>query len=304
MVAPVARLRSAVPSALAESASRALRRWVPPPVRDRFTGGRHPSSSPPPLPDPSWVGGPPDFVGIGVQRAGTTWWYGLLATHPRIDRPSHLPKELHYFDKLAERRVRDTGVLERYGEFFPRRPGNLSGEWTPGYIADFWAPPLLRAAAPRAKLLAILRDPIERYRSGIVHNRAEGHVWGPFSAELAFARGLYHRQLLRVLDHFPREQVLVLQYEACLRDPWTELKRTFAFLGVDPEVEPPEESTTRRVNHNPPKGELPEHVRESLWEAYEGEVLRLARDFPEIDLELWPNFRHLHSTPPRSRPGE
>ena len=57
--------------------------------------------------------------------------------------------------------------VERYHRNFPRPAGGVTGEWTPRYMYDHWSLRLLRRAAPEARILVILRDPIERYRSAL-----------------------------------------------------------------------------------------------------------------------------------------
>ena len=123
---------------------------------------------PPPWPR-DWVLGPPDFVGVGVQRAGTTWWYRLLCDHPSIQRTRG--KEAHFFDGYFGREFSDLDA-EAYHRLFPRPRGSLIGEWSPRYLHDFWTPALLRRAAPEAKILVLLRDPLQRYQSGLRHELA------------------------------------------------------------------------------------------------------------------------------------
>ena len=81
---------------------------------------------------------------------------------------------------------------------------------------DFWTPALLSRAAPDAKILVILRDPLARYRSGISHDvdvlkrrvRRRSHPYvGAMSANDALNRSLYARQLRRIFEHFDRERV-------------------------------------------------------------------------------------------------
>ena len=84
----------------------------------------------------------------------------------------------------------------------------------------------------------MLRDPVERYRCGLAHDLARGATFGPELAQDHFARGLYHAQLVRLLQHFPREHLLVLQYERCVAGPEPELERTYEDLGVDPSFRP------------------------------------------------------------------
>jgi hypothetical protein len=247
----------------------------------------------PPICPPGLTLGPPDFVGIGGQRCGTTRWFRLLASHPEV-LPSPAAKELHYFDRFYTGRFTpdDAGGYRRY---FPRRAGQKSGEWTPGYVAAPWVPPLLAASAPEARLLVLLRDPLERYLSGLKHDSWVADRAGlPLSQHApmeAFARGLYHAQLMGWLAHFDRSQILILQYERCSIDPLTELQRTLKFIGISEDGFSPD--LDAHPNHQPAKPPLDDSVREAYVDAYRDDVTRLAADFPEIDLSLWPNFAHL-----------
>jgi hypothetical protein len=151
---------------------------------------------------------------------------------------------------------------------------------------------MLAAAAPEAKLLVSLRDPVERYLSGLQHHHGAARAANaPLDASApfeAFMRGLYHAQLSQLLKHFDRSQLLVLQYERCARDPLPELRRTFAFLGVADTAFTSELGA--HPNRQPEKPELHADARRALVEAYTPDVTRLIADFPEIDLTLWPNF--------------
>src|SRR5690242_18385540 len=113
--------------------------------------------------------GPPAFVGVGAQKSGTTWWSAALRDHPEI---SIATKELHFFDSMETLDPRDCPV-DAYHAHFAGEP-LLAGEFTPRYMFDPWVPALLRVAAPEARLIMILRDPVDRYRSGIAHVRSRG----------------------------------------------------------------------------------------------------------------------------------
>jgi hypothetical protein len=241
-----------------------------------------------------WRTGPPDFVGIGAQRAGTTWWYRGIEAHPQVVRVKGQRKELHYFNRFWSGNV-PSDLAARYHSLFPRPPGALTGEWTPRYMHDFWSPGLLREAAPETRVLVLLRDPVERYRSGVSRalRLAEEEGTPIRLAQLADAvwRGFYYEQLHRVFDLFPREQVLVLQFERCRDDPLGEMQRTCRFLGIDPFDELPPVMTRERTPR--PKAELAERMRHELVGMLGEDAERLAALCPEIDLSLWPNFRHL-----------
>ncbi len=231
----------------------------------------------------------PDFVGVGTARSGTTWWDELIHAHPDVHRAPGVPKEVHFFDRFWDGSWTDAEI-ERYHASFARPAGGLAGEWTPGYMVDFWVPLLLRRAAPEARLLVLLRDPIERFRSGLTltENRLT-LSWTPrAAANGGFQRGCYADQLERLWQAFPREQVLVLQYERCVLDPRAELRRTFTFLGLDPAAADGLTAPERRINATRvTKAALSEEQRDRLARAFAPEVERLSRLLPELDLSLW-----------------
>lgn len=133
---------------------------------------------------PGWRVGPPDFVGVGTQRSGTKWWYENVVGHPGVTRVSGPHKELHFFDGLSDVDLSPEWV-ERYHRFFPRPGGTIAGEWTPRYMANFWTPGLLHEAAPEARLLVLLRDPVERYLSGVALESFRASARGDVPVTLA-----------------------------------------------------------------------------------------------------------------------
>lgn len=243
--------------------------------------------APPPECPPDWHIAPPDFVGVGAQRCGTTWWHGLLMDHPGVARAEGVTKELHFFDRFVEDAA-PASVAEDYARYFPRPGGALAGEWTPRYMLDFWAPALLSRCAPAAKLLVMLRDPVERYRSGMALHlqsmRTQGASLHPMASANHVLRSLYDLQLSRVLAHFPRGQLLVLQYEACVRDPGGELDRTYRFVGLDPGHRPAALAATSNASET----DLKPHPDRELAALLAGDARALGARFPEIDLSLWP----------------
>ena len=242
---------------------------------------------------PETTTGPPDFVGVGTQRSGTTWWFETLLAHPQIRGPRSGRKEQHFFDQFASRPISDARIA-RYHRRFPRAPGQIAGEWTPRYMHDFWVPPLIARAAPGAKLLMMFRDPIERFRSGVPHrmSRAADPKLEAITAD-AVERGKYATQLRRVLAHHPRERILILQYERCMAEPAAEYRRTLEFLGVDPDHRNETFGTARGTTQAAQKQPLWDDLMAGLLATLEPEVADLAALVPEIDVSLWPNFAHL-----------
>jgi hypothetical protein len=150
-----------------------------------------------------------------------------------------------------------------------------------------WVPALLAQAAPEARLLVILRDPVERLHSGIAHHRTHrGRVTADVWAD-AVARGFYDQQLAGWAAFFAPDRFLVLQYELCVADPVGELNRTYRFLHLEPFVP---EDLARRVSATADRFGLQDDVRRRLVDLYEPSVIALAKNQPELDLERWPNF--------------
>lgn len=243
--------------------------------------------------------GPPDFIGVGTQRSGTTWWFQTLLGHPQIRPPRGRRKELHFFDRFCAHELRAADVAA-YHELFPRKPGQIAGEWTPRYMHDFWTPRLLARAAPEAKLLIMFRDPIERFRSGVPHriSRTPDARIEAATAD-AIERGRYASQLERLRAGHPGAEVLILQYEKCVADPVGQYQRTLRFLGADPDHEPRDVERPRGKSQAPSKKPLWPDVVEGLTTTLEPEVRRLAAIAPEVDVSLWPNFAHVaHANAP------
>src|SRR3954471_11554251 len=132
--------------------------------------------------------GPPDFVGIGAQRCGTSWWHSLIEQHPRVAPLGWGAKELHYF---ADQWRAGERSAEAYAAHFRRPAGHVAGEWTPRYLWDPWAVPALLEVAPAARLLVMLRDPLARLRSGVRHAAKLHGEPSPDDVTAAFDRGLY-----------------------------------------------------------------------------------------------------------------
>jgi hypothetical protein len=224
------------------------------------------------------VGGPPDFVGLGAQKAGTTWWFRMIVEHPGAAPCSQGYKELDFFARYWNQSFTE---CERaaYHRHFPRTAGVVRGEWTPEYLLDPWSLACLWYSAPEARLLVMLRDPVERFRSSLTHIAAGIRKPNVRDARIAFQRGCY------------AELLLVLQYERCRDDPRPELARTYAHLGLDDHPVPVARLNRRFNATEIPKVELGAEALDRLRHAYRPQVAALSKMFPDLDLDLWPNFR-------------
>jgi hypothetical protein len=236
--------------------------------------------------------GPPDFIGVGTQRSGTTWWFRTLVGHPDVRPPRGRRKELHFFDPFCAREMSKRDIA-RYHRLFPRADGETTGEWTPRYMRDVWTPRLLQRAAPEAKLLVLVRDPVERFRSGVLHRLTRTPMRRPETlAADAIDRSRYAVQLRRLHAFFDDEQILVLQYERCRADTAGEYRRTLRFLGLR-DCEPVDAERSRGTTTAAAKEPLWPDLMHSLRVALEPDVSALAELVPDLDLGLWPNFAHL-----------
>lgn len=252
---------------------------------------------------PGWRTGAPDFVIFGAQKSGTTWWFRLIEQHPGVVQPAKQRPELHFFDRLWGEWP-DADAIERYHRYFPRPEGALIGEKTPEYLSCVWVPPMIRLAAPDARAIVLLRDPLERYVSGLSHHDRGGLIDDDEGLGRAFgdrmrvvtdaiARGMYAAQLEWLLEAYPADRLLVLQYERCAADAAAQLSRTYDFLGLPDHRLSAEELARPRNKAKLEKVALPAEHLDLLRSYYAPEVRRLVALSSEIDLSLWPNFRDL-----------
>src|SRR4051794_15060794 len=214
----------------------------------------------------------PDFVIVGAQKAGTTSLYAYLRAHPNV-----LPaasKEVHFFDTCEW----DSGP-EAYRANFPmrahmqfarwfRRAAVITGEATPYYLYHPLAAERLASTAPDAKIIILLRDPVERTLSHYWHevrgkretlgvrdalqaeeDRLRGREEALVAGEPACQhldhrnfsyrdRSRYTRQVARYLKLFPADRVLVLQSEKLFGDDPDVKEQLARFLGLPPLTRP------------------------------------------------------------------
>ena len=167
----------------------------------------------------------PHFLGLGTQKGGTTSLQKLLEQHPGVYLPTC--KEVHYFSQHAEEPLR--WYAEHYRD---ARRGQRRGDITPFYLFHPDVPARIRALLPQAKMIVLLRDPVERTLSQVFHARrhgfealevaealaaeherlASGNAYS-FQKHSYVARSRYLDQLDRYEALFPQRQLLVLKSE-------------------------------------------------------------------------------------------
>lgn len=256
---------------------------------------------------PGWRVGPPDYVGVGCGKAGSSWWHTLVAAHPQVVPNRLRRKEVHYFPHFGWR-APDEETLATYREAFARPAGAVCGEWSGNYLYYPFALDALAAAAPAARLVALVRNPVDRFVSMLnQYTAVRADVVGASGAGRAaletwslFPEAAYQARVAdgvrRALELFGRERVLVLQYERCVEDTAGELARTYEFLGVDPLALPAD--LERPVNRRDYVVERPDAASRA-WIArwFEDDVRALGELLPELELERWPDFAAVPSNP-------
>lgn len=214
----------------------------------------------------------PNFLIIGAIKSGTTSLCYYLKQHPQIYMSR--VKEPRFFALEGERvnfrgpgdyNIADESVtdIKIYRTLFQSISGErAAGEASALYLYSFKAPQRIYHYVPNAKLIAVLRNPIERAYSSFLHCIRDGreplddftealleeekrirNSWAPI---WHYKRaGFYHEQLKRYFDLFDKSQIRVYLYEDLNEDPSGTLRDIFRFLEVDESFIP---DTSARLN--------------------------------------------------------
>jgi len=225
----------------------------------------------------------PNFFLVGAPKAGTTSLYHYLRQHPDIymspiKEPSYFSSEIRpencdpdyrsHMEVLVERTrelLRDPmnipiadGLVttwQDYQQLFYAADGQRAvGEASVGYMTSQAAAAGIAARFPRAKILMVLRSPVERAFSQYQHIATSGLITenfreyvraclrhgdggiGPYKPFLEMS--FYAAQLERYFDHFPRAQIGIWIYEETRLQPEDFLRQIFRFLSVDDSFTP------------------------------------------------------------------
>ena len=178
----------------------------------------------------------PNLIIIGAQKCGTTSLHNYLDAHPEISMSRR--KETDFF--LPQNGTWDRGLEWYASHFDPAAP--VRGETSTAYTnlpASAGTADRIRSVIPGAKLIYLVREPLDRMVSHYLHRRALGLERRPLAEALSderapyVTRSCYATQLRPFLELFPREQLLVETQERLLRERQTTLRRIFEFLEVD-----------------------------------------------------------------------
>lgn len=220
----------------------------------------------------------PNFLVLGAARCGTTSLHYYLAEHPDVCMSSIKEPNFFLFEQTDrgprpcisdDRRLIAKSVADRarYERLFTR-PAAAVGEASPLYLYTRETPELIRAAVPDARLIAIVREPVERTWSHFVYvnddlgddtvpafraavEREMPLPYEPYRTGTHFVRlSAYAEQLERYRSIFPAERLLVVGYDDLIRRTPDTLARICRFLGIDDSF-----SFDTSVQYNPSSGE-------------------------------------------------
>ncbi len=238
----------------------------------------------------------PTFLIIGATKAGTTSLHHYLGQHPEIFM---LPqKETNFFAQdsalcLLDRTVRDS---DEYRTLFAEAgDAKAIGETSPAYLAVPDSPELIRKMIPDAKMIVILRNPVERaYSHYLMRGRQGKEKRENFEECLAVedldpmrsykSRGFYGEQLARYRAQFPRERLKIFLYEDFVESPLTVLEECLKFLDVDPTFVP---DMSQKHNVNPPAEKpMSQKAKKTLRDLYRKDIA-LTEKIIGRDLSGW-----------------
>lgn len=187
----------------------------------------------------------PDFLIIGAQKAGTT---SLRAFLESIPKQVFMSKTEHHFWNREGQYNDGFGLNSYLNNFAQSQSGQMIGEKSPSYLGSYEAPARIHRHLPEVKLIAILRNPAERAYSAYWHGRRVGAIdpGTTFTDSIQSYRenhgkpygdlvtpGFYSQHIARYLEFFPREQLLLLDFDELLNSPVSELSKSISFLGLD-----------------------------------------------------------------------
>lgn len=230
-----------------------------------------------------------NFLGIGAQKAGTSWLYEVLRTHPDLSFPAG--KEVHYWNGVC-----DWQPIEWYASLFPDADYRLKGDITPAYATlERETIRQIKAFAPGLRIVFMLRNPIRRAWSAalMAMERAELHPdevsdqWfvDHFRSRGSRARGAYKRCLENWLAVFPRSQIFVANYDLIAADPAGLIKECLRHIGADADY-PFAPALLRGKIFSGPDLPLRANLARELHQIYDQEIAELA-EFLSWNLGDW-----------------
>ncbi len=253
----------------------------------------------------------PNFMIIGVAKAGTTSLYRYLDQHPQVFICSEKGTNFFGYEDARAWKWADEGAapalrhfqaksFEEYEALFAGVSDEIAiGEVSPQYFRCPTAAQRIRECIPEVKLVASLRNPADRAFSGFMMRTRRGEtvksIYEELTSESSHVKeGFYYKRLERYFDIFPRYQIKICLFEEFKKDPAKLIADLYEFLGVDTTFVP-----DTAVRYNPgavPKVRLlnrlfysPTLVRISQ-SVFPSSLQRMLKQIRQLNLRTIPKF--------------
>ncbi|MFC1621991.1 sulfotransferase domain-containing protein [Patescibacteria group bacterium] len=200
-----------------------------------------------------------DFIGIGAARSGTTWISQCLSEHPQIFLPE-ISKEVNFFNTPTWGGLHKDftsefykGIEWYYSQFNNLKPRQIQGEFSVSYLPDPKAAQRIYEYFPHVKILGVFRNPAKAVYS--MYTFLKSSVKSPVPKTFQevvktehplMKQYLYYEHVKKFLDLFPKKQMHFMILENFINDRSMELRKLYAFLGVDTTFVP--QSLNKRIN--------------------------------------------------------
>ena len=178
----------------------------------------------------------PNFLYIGPDKAGSTWLHEVLVNHPEIYLTP--AKDLYYFDRYYGRGV------EWYQRYFAEAEDEqVVGEVCQDYLSCPDSPARIATTLGRPRMMATLRDPVQRAHSSYLYMRKHGEGPSTFTEALRtrptlLDHGRYGTQLKRYVDMFGADNLHVAVFDDLQQDPQAFVDSVLEWLDISPMVLP------------------------------------------------------------------
>lgn len=228
-----------------------------------------------------------NFIGIGAQKAASTWLFSILSEHPKIKFPGG--KEVHFWDQNNFDR------LDWYQSIFSNDSW-INGEITPAYShINIEAINKIYSTYPDLKIIYILRNPIDRAWSSakmalsraelMIHEASDQWFIDHFKSSGSIARSAYEQNIKSWLNFFSKEQILLLRYENVYQNPVALLNHVLNHLGLPDYYHSSHNFLYSKIHEGMPNLITP-LLKEFLIDMYSSDI-KVLGDYLEEDFSLW-----------------
>jgi hypothetical protein len=241
----------------------------------------------------------PTFIIIGAQKSATRWLRQNLGKHPDIYTA---PREVKYFNH--PKRVTELGPDWYRAQFDGWAGERIVGEATPGYMMLGHGPAdvarRIRATVPDVRLIAVLRNPVDRAHSALVHHKRAGRIHprarlletvrscGPEEDWMGIVTGGWYAVSLQPFVELFGDRLLVLLHDDIGPNPGAVFARALRHVGAAPDFVPTSLERVVFSNRDGADARTGDSVEEwvELFEYFSGDVDRLERMLGR-DLSIW-----------------